>query len=132
MTGFKIKGFGRKRDYNDPRDFTPETLRPLYDEARTTTHKSKLKTLKVTALKESLFNDKWISGITDQRNIGSCVPSATTSLFEYFTKKAYGSGGAFTEGSRLHLYKTTRFLCLSAAQEKKASKPLSTAYASCP
>ena len=113
----KIKGFGRKRDLNDIRDYTPETpqVKQLLQQSigedsngvRTQIRKSKIMP---DPLPPSVDNRKWCSPVEDQGNLGSCTAHAGTSMYEYMERKAYGSGGKSIDGSRLFLYKTTRFL----------------------
>lgn len=105
----KIKGFGRKKDFNDIRDYTPETKQVktilMSDKFENTKQKTELNILPL-----SVDNRKWCSPVENQGNLGSCTAHAGTSLYEYMERKAYGSYGKFIEGSRLFLYKTTRFL----------------------
>ena len=105
----KIRGFGRKRDLNDIRDYTPET-KQVKELLRTTqTFLTDIETAN-KPLPSQVDNRKWCSPVKNQLNLGSCTANAGTSLYEYMERKAYGSYGKFIEGSRLFLYKTTRFL----------------------
>ena len=107
----KIKGFGRKRDLNDIRDYTPET--ESVDKILKTAQKYKLnpKSTVTGGMPTSVDNRKWCSPVENQGNIGSCTAHAGTSLYEYMERKASGSAaGKFIGASRLFLYKTTRFL----------------------
>jgi len=102
----KIKGFGRKRDLVDVRDYTPETpvISNLAKSVKLTD------SYRIDKLPESVDNRKWCSPIKNQGNLGSCTANAGTSLYEYMERKAYGSAGKYINASRLFLYKTTRFL----------------------
>lgn len=118
----KIKGFGRKRDLNDIRDYTPETkqVKQILDQHDTETRPEKRFEDGVTEIKQAkktlgslptlVDNRKWCSPVENQGNIGSCTAHAGTSLYEYMERKASGSAGKFIGASRLFLYKTTRFL----------------------
>ena len=115
----KIKGFGRKRDLNDIRDFTPETkqVKELLVEAdglelkRNSRDSLDIKVrISKGVIPSQIDNRKWCSPVENQGNLGSCTAHAGTSLYEYMERKAYGSAGKYIDGSRLFLYKTTRFL----------------------
>ena len=109
----KIKGFGRKRDLNDIRDYTPnsEQIKNIDDKAFNIALNSN-KAMKASSgtFPTSIDNRKWCSPVENQGNLGSCTAHAGTALYEYMERKAYGSYGKYIDGSRLFLYKTTRFL----------------------
>lgn len=108
---FKIQGFGWRRGLNDPRDYTPdsEIIQEMEKDARLNTKKGKLKAS--TTVPKTVDNSKWCSPISDQKNLGSCTANMGVSMLEYMEKKSYGQGKeTFVDGSRLFLYKTTRFL----------------------
>ena len=101
----KIKGFGWKRDWNDPRDLTPdhqEIKRILT--LKSTKKEDKLRSSKLSSQKD---NRKYCSFIEDQGNIGSCTANAGVGLYEYMENKA---NKKHIDGSRLFLYKATRLL----------------------
>jgi len=102
----KIKGFGRRKDLVDVRDYTPET--PVI--ANLAKSLKLNDSYRVDNLPASIDNRKWCSPVENQGNLGSCTANAGTALYEYMERKAYGSAGQFINGSRLFLYKTTRFL----------------------
>jgi C1A family cysteine protease len=110
----KIKGFGRRKDFNDPRDYTPESqsINKIFNKALDTTlSKRTAKTISSsTPLPTSVDNRKWCTPVSDQGNLGSCTANAGVSMYEYMERKAYGSASKFIDGSRLFLYKLTRFL----------------------
>src|SRR4249919_1326585 len=101
----KIKGFGRRKDLVDVRDYTPET-----QQVKEILRDDKLRTKLNEIIPVSVDNRKFCSPVEDQGNLGSCTAHAGTALYEYMERKAYGSAGQFINGSRLFLYKTTRFL----------------------
>lgn len=106
----KIKQFGRKRDLNDIRDYTPESdkIKPLL---KLGNFKNKVNLAAPNGeLPPTIDNRKWCSPVKNQLNLGSCTANAGTSLYEYMERKAYGSYDKYISASRLFLYKTTRFL----------------------
>lgn len=105
----QIKHFGWKRGFNDIRDFTPESQQIKSILKKSKSEKNSSTTTPAT-LPLSIDNRKWCSPISDQGNLGSCTANAVVSLYEYMEKKAYGSKGNFIDGSRLFVYKLTRFL----------------------
>lgn len=108
---FKIKGFGWKRDYNDIRDYTPNS-EPIKQVLETAKNESPItqRVLKKEELKPFVDNRKWTTPVADQGNLGSCTAQAGVTLYEYMSRKAYGAKGQYIDGSRLFLYKRTRFL----------------------
>jgi len=106
----KIKGFGRRKDLVDVRDYTPES-KPIKQIRTVASFMNSPKQNKPPeTLPTSIDNRQWCSPVEDQGNLGSCTAHAGTALYEYMERKAYGSTGQFINGSRLFLYKTTRFL----------------------
>jgi C1A family cysteine protease len=101
----KIKGFGWKRDLNDPRDLTPRHLeiRKILTLESTKTEKK----LTASNLPKNIDNRKYCSPIENQGNIGSCTANAGVGLYEYMENKA---NKKHIDGSRLFLYKATRLL----------------------
>ena len=112
---YRIAGFGWRRDMNDIRDFTPETpkIKQINEMAKLSVLDEE-KTKKVTTqtkLPEMVDNRKFCSPVETQGNLGSCTSHMGVSMLEYMERKSYGQGnGTFVNGSRLFLYKTTRFL----------------------
>ena len=124
---FKIAGMGYKRGLNDPRDLNPESgkIKEILqlakeinegnysDEKDGNEGKNKIrKPLKAApkTIPTSIDNRKWCSPVTNQGNLGSCTANMGVSMYEYMERKAYGSGGKYIDGSRLFVYKATRFL----------------------
>lgn len=101
----KIKGFGWKRDLNDPRDLTPYHLE--IKKILTLESTKKEKRLTAASLPKNINNRKYCSPIEDQGNIGSCTANAGVGLYEYMENKA---NKKHIDGSRLFLYKATRLL----------------------
>lgn len=101
---YTVKGFGWRRDFNDPRDFTPER-----DDVRKVVTGNDSKKLRLTssAVPTEVDNRAWCSPIEDQGKIGSCTANAGVGMYEYMEKKAFGK---HIDGSRLFLYKATRLL----------------------
>ena len=111
---YRIAGFGWRRDMNDVRDFTPETpkIRQINEMAKLSVlDEEKKKVTTQTKLPELVDNRKFCSPVETQGNLGSCTAHMGTNMLEYMERKSYGQGnGTFVNGSRLFLYKTTRFL----------------------
>lgn len=101
---FRVKGFGWRRDFNDPRDFTPEL-----EDVRKILTSNDTKKLKLTAsaLPTKVDNRASCSPIEDQGQIGSCTANAGVGMYEYMERRAFGR---HIDGSRLFLYKATRLL----------------------
>lgn len=101
---YKVKGFGWRRDLNDPRDFTPER-----EDVRKIVTSNDTKKLKLTAsaLPTKIDNKTWCSPIEDQGQIGSCTANAGVGMYEYMERRAFDR---HIDGSRLFLYKATRLL----------------------
>lgn len=111
MTDFEEKlGFGWLPDYPDFRDYTPETeqvVRMLAKSKRTqmlTTTNVKEITL---TLPKSCDLRPWFSPVDSQGILGSCTAHAADSIMEYTERRAFG---AYTDISRLFVYKVTRDL----------------------
>lgn len=101
----KIKGFGWKRDLNDPRDLTPRHLE--IKKILTLDSKKKEQKLSTANLPVKVDNRKYCSPIEQQGNIGSCTANAGVGMYEYMENKA---NKKHIDGSRLFLYKATRLL----------------------
>ena len=103
--GFRVKGFGWKRDFNDPRDFTPD--HEVIKKTLTLNGTKKPKKLSTSTLPNAIDNRKFCSPIEDQGNLGSCTANAGVGMYEYMENKV---NGKYTDGSKLFLYKATRLL----------------------
>jgi C1A family cysteine protease len=101
---FRIKRFGWKRDFNDPRDYTPEQQEV---KKIVTGNDSKKIRLTASAMPKKIDNRAWCSPIEDQGQIGSCTANAGVGMYEYMERRAFGK---HIDGSRLFLYKATRLL----------------------
>lgn len=101
---YKVKGFGWRRDFNDPRDFIPE--QEDVKKILTLNDTKKLK-LSASEMPKKADNREWCSPIEDQGQIGSCTANAGVGMYEYMERKAFGK---HIDGSRLFLYKATRLL----------------------
>ena len=102
---FRVKGFGWKRDPNDPRDYSAEL--PKVKKLLTQNNTKKLKAPSAAGLPHSVDNRQWCSPIEDQGQLGSCTANAGVGMYEYMENKAFGR---YIDGSRLFLYKATRLL----------------------
>jgi len=101
----QVRGFGWKRDHNDPRDFTPEHKE--IHEILTLKGIKKPRKISGADLPKKMDNRKWCSPIEDQGHLGSCTANAGVGMYEYMENKARGK---YIDGSRLFLYKATRLL----------------------
>ncbi|MGD9533028.1 MAG: C1 family peptidase [Candidatus Nitrosocosmicus sp.] len=101
----RIKGFGWKRDINDPRDYVPETTK--IQEILTLGSTKKLERLDPSNLQKKIDNKKYCTSIENQGDLGSCTANAGVGMYEYMQKKSFNK---YFDGSRLFLYKGTRLL----------------------
>jgi C1A family cysteine protease len=101
----QVKGFGWKRDFNDPRDFTPE--QEQVKKILTQNSTKKIKKLSVSDFPKAVDNRKFCTPIENQGELGSCTANAGVGMYEYMENKA---NGKYIDGSRLFLYKATRLL----------------------
>ncbi len=101
---YRVKGFGWRRDFNDPRDFTPERgdVRKIM-----TGNDSRNLRLTASVLPSRIDYREWCSPIEDQGQIGSSTANAGVGMYEYMERRAFGK---HFDGSRLFLYKATRLL----------------------
>jgi len=110
---FRIQGFGRKRDFNDPRDYTPDSTDIQLEFKKAELAKKSMRRVKDTAsvnadkLPLTVDQSKFCTPIENQGNIGSCTANAGAGLYEYMEMRATGK---FLDASRLFLYKATRLL----------------------
>ena len=103
--GIKIKGFGWKRDLNDPRDYIPTTSE--IQKILTLDSSKKIEDLDASNLKKKVDNRKYCTPIENQGNLGSCTAHSCVGMFEYMQNKSFNE---YFDGSRLFLYKATRLL----------------------
>ena len=101
----RVKGFGWKRDFNDPRDFTPE--QEQVKKILTSNGTKKPKKLSASDLPKDVDNRKFCTPIENQGQLGSCTANAGVGMYEYMENKA---NTKYIDGSRLFLYKATRLL----------------------
>lgn len=101
----QVKGFGWKRDFNDPRDFTPE--QEQVKRILTLNGTKKPEKLSTSDLPKAVDNRKFCTPIENQGQLGSCTANAGVGMYEYMENKAKGK---YIDGSRLFLYKATRLL----------------------
>jgi C1A family cysteine protease len=112
------RGLGWLRDLPDLRDMTLERVEPSLRAKRDAAIRSDaaaaykrvsggIREARASTLPRQVDNRRFCSPVEDQGQLGSCTANACVGMVEYMERR---SGGQFTDGSRLFVYKATRKL----------------------